>query len=81
MSKKHNAVNCHAVGEAVAAGIMRVAKEPTETNLADLFTKALSRIRRNELLANMVWGPFTRPEWISGNKRKLESIPEDDEEG
>ena len=80
LSKKHNAINYHAVREAVAAGIMRVAKEPTETNLADLFTKALSRIRRNELLANMVWGPFSRPEWLSGNKRKLESIPEDDEE-
>ena len=27
LSKKHNAINYHAVQEAVAAGIMRVAKE------------------------------------------------------
>ncbi len=42
LSKKHNAINYHACREAVAAGIMRVAKEPTESNLADLFTKPLS---------------------------------------
>ena len=80
LSKKHNAINCHTCREAVAAGIMRVAKEPTESNLADLFTKALSRSRRTELLANIVWGPFCRPEWISGSKRKMETIQEEETE-
>ena len=80
LSKKHNAINYHTCREAVAAGIMRVAKEPTESNLADLFTKPLSRSRRNELLSCIVWGPFSLPEWISGNKRKLEMIQEGEEE-
>ena len=80
LSKKHNATNCHTVREAVAAGIVRVAKEPTEDNLADLFTKPLSNSRRNHLLASIVWGPFVRPEWISGNKRKAEELKEGEEE-
>ena len=42
LSKKHNAINYHVVREAVAAGIMRVAKEDGETNLADLLTKSLN---------------------------------------
>ena len=70
LSKKHNAINYHTVREAVAAGIMRVAKEHTETNLADLFTKVLPNHRRNNLLACIVWGPFVRSEWLEGKKRK-----------
>ena len=59
---------------------MRVAKEPTETILADLFTKVLSRLRRNFLLANIVWGPFVHEEWVSGKKRKeMDDEVEDDE--
>lgn len=84
LSKKHNAINYHTVREAVAAGIMRVAKEPTETNLADLFTKPLSRSRRNELLANIVYGSYFRVEWLEGSRKRpasaLETIPEDDED-
>jgi hypothetical protein len=41
LSKKHNAVAYHRAQEAVAAGIILVAKEPTETNLADLLTKQM----------------------------------------
>ena len=84
LSKKHNAINYHTVREAVAAGIMRVAKEPTESNLADLFTKPLSRIRRNALLANLVWGPQFHPEWVSGKKRPataMEDNKDNEEEG
>ena len=40
--KKLNAINYHAVQEAVAAGILRVGKEDGETNLADLLTKVLT---------------------------------------
>ena len=50
LSKKHNAINYHAVREAVAAGIMRVAKEDGETNLADLLTKSLNLLKRKRLL-------------------------------
>ncbi len=41
LTKKHNAVNHHAVREAAAAGVLEVHKEDTATNLADLFTKVL----------------------------------------
>ena len=50
LSKKHNAINYHAVREAVAAGIMRVAKEDGETNLADLLTKSLNLLKWKRLL-------------------------------
>jgi hypothetical protein len=42
LMKKHNAINYHAVQEAVAAGILRVGKEDGEMNLADLLTKFLT---------------------------------------
>ena len=41
LSKKHNAICYHKVREAVAAGTILVGKEPSETNLADLFSKPL----------------------------------------
>jgi hypothetical protein len=47
--KKHNAINYHAVREAVAAQIIRVIKEDGMTNLADLFTKILTADRRRSL--------------------------------
>jgi hypothetical protein len=50
LTKKHNAINYHAVREAVAAGILKVHKEDTKTNLADIFTKVLPADRRRELL-------------------------------
>jgi hypothetical protein len=42
LSKKHNAINYHAVREAVAANILRVTKEDSNTNVADLLTKPLT---------------------------------------
>ena len=36
--------------EAMAAHAIRIAKEGTKTNLADLFTKVLVGLRREELL-------------------------------
>ena len=42
LAKTHNAINYHAVREAVAAKIIRVANEDGMTNLADLFTKVLT---------------------------------------
>jgi hypothetical protein len=49
LSKKHNAINYHAVREAAAHGILRVGKEDTQTNLADLLTKVLIAARRHDL--------------------------------
>ena len=54
LTKKHNAINFHICREAVAAGIMRVAKEDTKTNLADAFTKLLPYSRKMELLGRLL---------------------------
>jgi hypothetical protein len=42
IKKKHHSTAYHHNREAVASGIVRIAKEGSETNLADLFTKLLS---------------------------------------
>ena len=55
LHKKHNSINYHSVREAAAAFIIRVGKEDTETNLADLFTKFLTAERHHKLLAAMVY--------------------------
>jgi hypothetical protein len=55
LMKKHNAINYHAVREAVAAGILRVGKEEGETNLADLLTKVLTREMQWNLCWHIMW--------------------------
>ena len=50
LNKKHNSINYHVVREAAAAGILRVGKEDTATNLADPLTKLMPYSRNNELL-------------------------------
>eukprot|EP00970_Alexandrium_tamarense_P000443 scaffold59_cov114-Alexandrium_tamarense.AAC.2 len=50
LGKKHNSINYHIVREAVAAGVMRVAKEDTRTNPADALTKILRFDRKQKLL-------------------------------
>ena len=47
--KKHSTVNYHVVREAVAANILRVGKEDTMTNLADILMKVVTSERRYEL--------------------------------
>ena len=51
LRKKHHIIAYQMSRESVASGASRIAKEDTETNLADLFTKILPRPRR-ELLLN-----------------------------
>ena len=50
LKKKHTSICYHWAREAVATCTMRVAKEGTATNLADLFTKPLTDSRRAFLL-------------------------------
>ena len=50
LKKKHNSICYHRCREVVAARVMRVAKEGTLTNLADLFTKPLMQSVREGLL-------------------------------
>ena len=55
LTKKHNAINYHAVREAAAAGILRVGKEDGTTNLVDLLTKVLMGKKRWSLCWNLMW--------------------------
>jgi len=50
LSKKHNQICYHRVCEEVTAGIIRIAKEDSSTNLADLFTKTLGLPQQRFLL-------------------------------
>ncbi len=50
LKKKHLSCAFHRCRKAIAAGTVRVAKEGTATNLADLFTKLLAGPRREELI-------------------------------
>jgi hypothetical protein len=49
LKKKHHSIAYHRNREAVAAGTVRIAKEDTKTNLADVFTKCLAAVTRNKL--------------------------------
>ena len=55
LSKKMHSISYHFCREAVAADIVRIAKEDTATNLSDLFTKILSKARRDELLDKFMY--------------------------
>jgi hypothetical protein len=55
LNKKHNAICYHRVREACAAGTIRIAKEDTTTNLADIFTKPLPNPQRRFLLSRIVY--------------------------
>ena len=57
--KNHYSIAYHMSRESVTSGASRIAKEDTETNLADLFTKVLPRPRRKLLLNKFTY-------WIKG---------------
>ena len=55
LSKKMHSISYHFCQEAVAAEIIRIAKEDTKINLADLFTKVLTKLKRDELLDRFMY--------------------------
>ena len=55
LKKKHHSIAYHRCRQAVAAGTMRVAKQGTDKNLADLFTKVLTIARRTFLLERFTY--------------------------
>ena len=55
LKKKHAAVNYHRVREAVAAGTIRIAKEDTATNIADILTKCLPGPKLREHAQRILW--------------------------
>ena len=50
LKRKHHSIAYHSNREAVAVGTCHITKEDMDTNLSDLFTKLLSKIRREDLL-------------------------------
>ncbi len=48
-------INYHIIREAVAAGIIRVGKEDTLTNIADVFMKLVPFTRKYQLLSPFLW--------------------------
>jgi hypothetical protein len=55
LKKKHNAIAYHRVREAVAAGTIRIAWEPTDTNIADMLTKCLVGPALAEMCVRVLW--------------------------
>jgi hypothetical protein len=49
LSKKQHSISYHSAREAVASGVVRIAKEDTLTNLADAFTKMMNKPKREGL--------------------------------
>ena len=55
LKKKHNAIACHRVHEAQAAGVVRIAHEDGEASLADVLTKCLPGPRLADLMSCALW--------------------------
>ena len=55
LKKKHNSIAYHRVREAVAAGILQIAKVHTSENLADLLTKPLPIGLFKPLVQKILW--------------------------
>ena len=55
LSKKHHSIIYHRAQESVAAGTVRVSKEHTSTNLADLFTKTMAATKIEGLLEKFTY--------------------------
>lgn len=53
LTKKHNSVAYHLARWHVAAGIIEVRWIPTDANLADTFTKRLSKLKRDRLFGDI----------------------------
>ena len=55
LRKKHHSVAFHRCREGVASGTCRIAKEDTQTNLSDIFTKVLPRPQHEFLLDSFTY--------------------------
>jgi hypothetical protein len=55
LTKQHHSIAYRRSGEAVAAGTVRVSKENTLTNLADIFTKTMAAPKRENLLDSFTY--------------------------
>ena len=55
LKKKHNAIAYHRTREAQAAGILRIAWESGNFNIADILTKLLPGPKLRELIGQVLW--------------------------
>jgi len=55
LKKKHAAINFHRVRDTIAAGTIKVAKEDTQSNLANILTELMPSPKMKELLENLLW--------------------------
>ena len=55
LNKKMHGISYHYCRETVAAGICRIAKEDTSTNLSDLFTKVMGKVMRDDLMDRFMY--------------------------
>ena len=54
LKKKHHSINYNYVREAVASGVALIYKVDTGSNLADLFTKLLDKVKRKEIIQKVL---------------------------
>ena len=55
LKKKHNAIAYHRVREAQAAGVIQIAKEDGNMNLADVLTKSLLGPQLHTMISFILW--------------------------
>jgi hypothetical protein len=55
LKKKHMAIPYHRVREACAAGTIRIAKEHTDSNLADILTKNLPGPKLHGMIGHVLY--------------------------
>jgi hypothetical protein len=55
LKKRHNTIAYHRVRKAITAGTVRVAKEPGDTNLADILKKLMAGPRLRDLISRILW--------------------------
>ena len=55
LSKKMHSIAYHFCRENVANGTVRIAKEDTTTNLADVFTKVMGQEKRDSILDHFMY--------------------------
>jgi hypothetical protein len=55
LKKKHNSITYHHVREAVAGGILRIAKVASKQNLADILTKPLGGHDLKTMIQMILW--------------------------
>ena len=78
MKKKHQAVSFHQIHEACAGNALRTAKEDTQTNVSDLFTKLLDGERLKKLSSWCMWTDHAKRKEVTNDQWKHWSFQDKD---